>query len=78
MAVTKEQIATATKTTKPSIQAVFLSSLSAVPTSIAMDKILETINILSIKSFNACLNSEQKELSGGVYLWLLPYFADLA
>lgn len=50
MAVTKAETKTATKIANPSIQAVFLLSESAVPTSTAIVTIAATTKILSVKS----------------------------
>lgn len=57
-------MATANKTTNPSIHAVFLLSSSEVPTSMAIETMLAMMSILSMKSSSASLKSWQNEERG--------------
>lgn len=65
-------MATASKITKPSIQAVLRLLASATATSTTIESKLATIRILRMKSSKASLNSSKKVDRGGSYLELSP------
>ena len=60
MAVTVAQTITATKMANPSIQAVFLSSLGAIPVSKAIESTEAIKSILRVKSLRADQKSAKK------------------